>query len=132
MAKTDLDNDLFDDDAELYASYDVYKTLIEEGFEEKVALKKSGLTSIQLKELIEEDSLASKDNLFDLDDDELDIHSEFKEEYDKGGASVDNEFSDDFGSNRTEWNEDDLNWEDEEGDNLYDNNSSSFSDEEDY
>jgi len=94
-------NDDFESDEELYASYDAYKALIEAGLSKPEALKRTGLTPQSLKDLEEEDE-------------DSDIKDEFsKEEWD---TPEEGEEVDDF--SEEDWEEEDFDeddeWEDEE------------------
>lgn len=98
MAK-DIDDSAFDEDADLFASYDVYKMLVDEGFSRTEALKKAGLSETELRDFEA------------MEQDEMDIKSQFTEEWDKGG---DDEFDEDGfpkgggeGLDDEDWNEED-------------------------
>jgi len=97
-------NEDFESDEELYASYDAYKALIEAGLSKPEALKKTGLTPQTLKDLEDEED----------EDEDQDIKDEFsKEEWD---TPEEGEEVDDF--SEEDWEEEDFDeddeWEDEE------------------
>ncbi|MBY0426696.1 MAG: hypothetical protein K2Q22_13740, partial [Cytophagales bacterium] len=49
----DIDDSAFDEDADMFASFDVYKMLIDEGFSRSEAMKKAGLSETELRDFDE-------------------------------------------------------------------------------
>jgi hypothetical protein len=96
--------DLENDD-ELYANYDAYKTLIESGVSQKEALKRTGLTSQILKDL-------------EAEEEDEDMKDDFKEVYDE---DEDSDLSEGDWKEDSEFSENDDSWEDDiEGDSSWD------------
>ena len=102
---TDIDDSAFDEDADLFASFDVFKMLVDEGFSRAEALKKAGLSESELRDFEA------------MEQDELDIKSQFTEEWDKGGD--DDLDEDGFSKKDSGWEgDDDLGFDDEGGDDF--------------